>query len=141
MLKRKNSFSFTSYQIIDERDKKIQTIKAKNFLTYYDLIQSCDIGLSTVIVKSKILKNLKFPSLKTKEDYVLWLKLSKKIKIAGFNKVLSKWRKTENSLSSSTFQKLKDGFTVYNKFLEFSVIKSFFSVLNLSINFFRKRYL
>ena len=45
---------------------------------YTDLLKSCDIGLSTVIVKKNILPKNPFPILKTKEDYVLWLKLAKK---------------------------------------------------------------
>ena len=141
MLKKKCDFSFTAYKIIDEKNKKIQIINAKDTLTHKDLIVSCDIGLSTVILKSKILKNCKFPNLKTKEDYVLWLKLSKNIELKGINKILSYWRKTDNSLSSSTFQKIKDAFLVYYKYLHFNIFKSFFLVLNLSINFVKKRYL
>ena len=141
MKKKNSSFSFTSYNIIDQGNNKIQTVKAKNSLIYKNLIDSCDIGLSTVIVKSKILKNYKFPNLKTKEDYVLWLKLSKNYKIEGLNKVLSSWRKVDNSLSSSTFQKIKDAFIVYYKYLNFNLIKSIFLVFNLSINFLKKRYL
>ena len=141
MLKKKYDFSFTAYEIIDKKNKKIQVINAKNTLTHKDLIGSCDIGLSTVILKSKILKNYKFPNLKTKEDYVLWLKLSKNTELKGLNKILSYWRKLDNSLSSSTFQKMKDAFLVYYKYLNFNIPKSVFLVLNLSINFFKKRYL
>ena len=48
----------------------------KNFLRLNDLIKSCDIGLSTVMIKKTHLKTNKFPNLKTKEDFVLWLKTS-----------------------------------------------------------------
>jgi len=141
MLKKKYDFSFTAYKIIDEKNKEIQAIKAKDTLTHKDLIESCDIGLSTVILKSKMLKKYKFPNLKTKEDYVLWLKLSKNIELKGLNKILAYWRKLDNSLSSSTFQKIKNAFLVYYKYLNFNMLKSFFLVLNLSINFVKKRYL
>ena len=141
MLKEKSDFSFTSYQMIDKKNKKLQIIKAKKKLDYNDLIQTCDIGLSSVLLKSKILKKFKFPNIKTKEDYVLWLKLSKNIEMNGLNKILMYWRKLDNSLSSSTFQKLKDAFLVYNKYLKFDIIKSIFLVITLSINFIKKRYL
>ena len=141
MQRKKSDLSFTSYNIIDEKNKKIQTIKAKNKLTHEDLLDSCDIGLSTVILKSKILKIYKFPNLKTKEDYVLWLKLSKNYKIDGLDKILASWRKSNNSLSSSTFQKIKDAFLVYYKYSKFNMIKSIFLVFNLSFNFIKKRYL
>ncbi len=103
---------------------------------------ACDIGLSTVILKSNLLKSNKFSSLKTKEDYLLWLALSKKnIIMLGLDKNLVSWRKTDNSLSESTIQKLKDAFLIYNKHLKFNFIKSIYHVIFLSLNFFRKRYL
>ena len=44
-----------------------------------DLIKSCDIGLSTVIIKKETIDyQTTFPNLKTKEDFVLWLKILKK---------------------------------------------------------------
>ena len=50
-----------------------------------------------------------FPETKTKEDFILWLKILKDHKIGGLDQVLMNWRKLENSLSSSTIQKLRDG--------------------------------
>ena len=50
-------------------------MKIKNELRYQNLIYSCDIGLSTVMIDRKLKNHLKFPNMKTKEDYVLWLKL------------------------------------------------------------------
>ena len=94
------------------------------------------------MLRKKILnKNLKFPKLQTKEDFVLWLNLSKKIPIIGINKTLTKWRKLDNSLSSNTLQKIKDGFKVYNKYMNFNLIKSLFYLLSLSLNFLTKNYL
>ena len=40
-------------------------------------------------------------------------KISKKYKICGIRKILSSWRKLDNSLSSSFFQKIINGFNVY----------------------------
>ena len=51
----------------------------KENLSFNDLIKSCDICLSSVMIKKNILNNNKFSSQKTKEDYYLWLQLSKKI--------------------------------------------------------------
>ena len=103
MKKNNAQISHTSYEIIDKNNKRIGENISKNKLSYNQLLNSCDIGLSTVIVKKKILKNYKFPNISTKEDYVLWLKISKKYEIIGFNKNLCKWRKVQGSLSSSFF--------------------------------------
>ena len=94
------------------------------------------------MMKRNLLNKNKFKNLKTKEDYLLWLILSKKgIKMLGLNQVLFSWRKTQGSLSSSTEQKLKDAFRMYNKHLKFSFLKSIFLTILLSINFIFKRYL
>ena len=132
-------FSHTSYSIINKQNIIISKRYAKDFLSLEDLIKSCDIGLSTVMIKkSHLLKN-KFPSLKTKEDFVLWLKLlSKNVKIYGIDKNLVLWSKIENSLSSSPLQKLVDGFKVYNYYMKFNFLKSFYYLVLLSFNYLKK---
>ena len=133
--------SHTSYEILDFKDKIIGSRKARNFLNYDSLLKSCDIGLSTVILKKNIITNdLEFPNLKTKEDFVLWLKLLKKnYKIMGLDENLLKWRKLKNSLSSSAFQKIIDGFRVYYFHMKYNLIKSIYLLLCLSINYLRKK--
>jgi teichuronic acid biosynthesis glycosyltransferase TuaG len=115
-MKKNNAvFSHTSYRILNEVNVVVGRQIAMNNISYYNLLNSCDIGLSTVVVKKDILLKNFFPNLKTKEDYALWLKISKNNKIYGMKKTLSSWRKLENSLSSSWYQKLIDGFNVYYK--------------------------
>ena len=142
MKKNKIDFSFTDYSIIDKNEKKIKTIKSPKIIKYQNLLLSCDIGLSTVMVNSRLLKKEKFPNLKTKEDYLLWIKLSKKkIKMLGINETLASWRQTNNSLSSSITQKLKDAFLVYSYHLKFNFLKSLILVFLLSVNSLTKKYL
>jgi len=130
----------TSYDIINEQGDKISSRKAKT-LTYKELIKSCDIGLSTVILKKKLLKdNILFPKLKTKEDYVLWLKITKEDqKIFGYDENLLEWRKCKSSLSSSIIRKLVDGYNVYRKYLNLNPAKSFYNLIILSINYLIKK--
>ena len=140
-MKKKNlKFTHTSYEIIDENDRVLGERISRNFRKVNDLIKSCDIGLSTVILKKEIIDNqTKFPNLKTKEDFVLWLKiLQKNILISYLNENLASWRKLDNSLSSSVIQKLKDAFKVYNYHMKFNFIKSFYYMVCLSINFLKK---
>tara|TARA_B100000674_G_C37878452_1_gene933111 strand:+ start:621 stop:1367 length:747 start_codon:yes stop_codon:yes gene_type:complete len=140
-MKKKNlKFTHTSYEIIDKNDKVLGERISRNFEKVDDLIKSCDIGLSTVIIKKEIIDDqTKFPNLKTKEDFVLWLKiLQKNISISYFNETLSSWRKLDNSLSSSVIQKLLDAFKVYNYYMKFNFIKSFYYTICLSINYLKK---
>jgi teichuronic acid biosynthesis glycosyltransferase TuaG len=138
MQKKNINISHTSYKIIDRKGKITGYRKAAAKLNYGNLIKSCDIGLSTVIIKRSFLKSSKFSNLKTKEDYVLWLKLSKKDNFYGLDKPYTEWRNLDNSLSSSTFQKISDAFKVYYFYEKFSMIKSTLMVLRLSFFYFIK---
>ena len=100
---------------------------------------SVDIGLSTIIIKKSLLATNRFPDLKTKEDFVLWLILLKQgNKIYSIAKNLTYWRKSKNSLSSNIYQKIIDGYSVYKDYMKMSTFKSILYLLLLSINSFRK---
>ena len=134
-------FSYTSYDIVDEDSNFIGMRKAPRDINFKKLRNSCDIGLSTVITKKNIYQNDKyqFPSLKTKEDYVLWLKLALNgVKMKGIQQNLASWRKNKDSLSSSTIQKLLDGYKVYRVYLGYGIVRSLFYLTILSINFILK---
>ena len=132
--------SHTSYSIINESRNIIGKRFAKNFFRLSELLKSCDIGTSTVVLhKNLINHNIKFASLSTKEDFVLWLRLLKNnVNIYGLNEDLALWTKSKNSLSSSTFQKIIDGFRVYYTYMNFGFIKSIYYLICLSINFLKK---
>jgi len=132
--------SHTSYSIIDENKNLLGKRIAKNFFKLSELLKSCDIGTSTVIIhKDLINQNVKFASLSTKEDFVLWLKIIKNhVCIYGLNENLTLWTKSKNSLSSSSFQKIIDGFRVYYTYMNFGFIKSVYYLICLSINFIKK---
>lgn len=139
MKKQKVDFSYTNYLIINEEMKILKEIKSPKQVKFKELLFSCDIGLSSVMLKSNVLKICNFSSLKTKEDYLLWLKISKKnYKFYSLNKSLTYWRSLNNSLSSSITQKLLDGYYVYRVHLRQSIFQSFLSLFILSINFLRK---
>ena len=93
-----------------------------------------------MVKKKLILKHKLFPSIKTKEDYILWLKISKSgILFHGIKKVLTNWTDRKNSLSKSSFQKIKDAFKVYYEYEKFNFFNSLFKVIFLSINYLRKK--
>ena len=105
--------SHTEYEIINKKNRLIGYMPIKKNLKYGNLIYSCDIGLSTVMINSKIKSKIKFPIITTKEDFILWLKLSKKFNIYGIQK-FSLWRQNDLSYNYK-IRKLKDAFTVYSK--------------------------
>ena len=100
-------------------------------------IISCErkFGLLIIPLLTKL-----FSKLKTKEDYILWLNITKRgTKLFGLNENLSYCRKVPNSLSSSSVQKIIDGYRVYRYYLNYSVIKSIVCLFILSLNFLLKK--
>ena len=139
MIKKNYNFTHTSYYIIkDSINHKI--IRKSKDLNFKNLINSCNIGLSTVIVNKKLFKNdIFFSNFKTKEDYYLWLKICQQgEKCYYYEEPLTYWRSTHNSLSSSVFQKIKDSFKLYYYF-EKSFFKSIYRIIILVLNFITKK--
>ncbi len=139
---RENNYDFTFCNYIKRFNNKELLVKSyKKKLEFHDLLLDCKIGLSTVILKKKIIKDELFPSLKTKEDYNAWLKLTKDNFFAyNFPETLVTWVYSNNSLSADFIQKLKDGFNVYYKYQKFSLIKSIFFLLLLSFNSLKRKF-
>ena len=125
-----------------KKKKIIGQRKARDLLTINEILKSCDIGLSTVIIEKKVIvkTNTKFPPLVTKEDFVFWLTLFKKeYKFYAYDDNLTNWTDSKNSLSSSTIQKLVDGFKVYNLYMNFNIFKSLYYLTCLSLNYLKKK--
>jgi len=126
-------FSHSNYFIINHASKDIGSFKVPKNISYNQLIKSCDIGLSSVMISKLLIKKNLFSNLKTKEDYLLWIKLIRHLKnFKSINENLIYWRYLRNSLSSSSFQKIDDAFKLYRNHLNFSFLFSIFCTLRLS---------
>tara|TARA_B100000767_G_scaffold269612_1_gene291710 strand:- start:503 stop:1264 length:762 start_codon:yes stop_codon:yes gene_type:complete len=130
-------FSYTAYNILNK--KKFLRKEVPIQIEYKDLLKRCDIGLSTVIINRKLLKLGNFPSLKTQEDFALWLKYARNsVKLMGMNETLATWRNVTNSLSSNKYQKIADAYKVFLLFEKRNIILSIFSVIILTLNKIKK---
>ena len=141
MKKNNLNFSHSNYFIVDKKGTKIGKFKIKKKINYQELLKSCDIGLSTVMIRKSILKNKNvFCKLKTKEDFRLWLQLIKKEKkLYGINRYLVSWRCLKYSLSSSITQRLIDAFRLYYLYEKFNFFTSIFYVIRLSYYAYLKK--
>ena len=139
MKKNNIKISHTSYGIFDIYNNFLSKRIAKD-MDYYDLVKSCDIGLSTVVVERKLINRYPFPDIKTKEDYVVWLKISKNgFMLYGIDQILTRWTSRKKSLSKSIFRKLKDGFKVYNIYEGKNFFESLICLMRLSLNYLKKK--
>ena len=141
LIKEKNlKFIHSSYWIIDENEKITGKLISRD-LDYKNLLQSCDIGLSTVTLTADLAKHNLFPNLSTKEDYICWLKIVKKLGILhGDNKVLVYYRDKKKSLSENLPIKIINAYKVYFFYEKKGYLKSLFYTFRLSLNYIKKLY-
>ena len=132
--KNKIDYIHGSYLIVDENKNFKGYLKGKN-LRYKDLIKSCDIGLSTVMILAEICKQNKFEKISTKEDYVLWLKLSKKQNyLFGDDRIVSIYKSKKKSLSKNLIINFFNAFKVYRNYEKQNIFKTLYFILRLSYN-------
>lgn len=137
----KKGHDFTCCNYRKKFDTKIINVKSKYKIDYQDLLSSCSIGLSTVMLRRKIIDNNLFSKLRTHEDFSAWLKIMRKNRISCFNlnKTLVTWNYDEKSLSSNFFQKIFDAYQVFRLNENFSLIKSLIHLFVLSINSLKRK--
>ena len=141
MKKKGSVFSFSSYDVVNEKKKILRKNQVTKDPDYRILLNSNFIGLSTVMIHNKIYSKISFPHLNTQEDFALWLKLLRNgIKLNHIKKSLSLWRKTKNSLSSKTVNKIYDAFKLYYIYENKNLLSAIFSVIILSYNKLKKKY-
>ena len=131
--KYKIDFIHGSYSIINDDDSFVGKFISKT-INYNQLIKSCDIGTSTVLVKSDLIKKHLFKNISTKEDYVCWLSIIKETKtLFGDSKEVSIYRERKSSLSSGIILKFINAFKVYFIYEKKNLILSILYTINLSI--------
>jgi len=127
-MKQKNcSFSFTSYDMIDENGQSLEKIvKTKQEVSYKSALYKNPIGCLTAIYDAETLGKHYMPNIRKRQDYALWLTLLKKTTGYGLDEVLSSYRATKNSISSNKLSLLKYEWKIYREVEQLPFLKSLF---------------
>ncbi|HDI3253839.1 TPA: glycosyltransferase family 2 protein [Vibrio cholerae] len=139
MIKYGFSLSCTSYQPFERNFflKKIRFVQGG--ISYSDLLRTCDVGCSTVMIDRKFHRHILFPCI-PKEDYALWLELTKSGTNFGCcNDVLTFYRVYDNSVSSNKIKELTRQWNIYRHKERISLIFSIFCILNYIYYGLKKR--
>lgn len=137
----KNKAFFSSY-FAKKNKKIIYEVKLNRDCTYDRLIRENPICCSSVLLHRDIYKNYKFDEkLKTKEDYDLWLRISKKYKFKLVKNSLVDYSIRKNSLSSHHFIKIKNALYIYHTKQSYNILYSLYCVVRLYVYAFKKKYL
>ncbi|MBI9042225.1 glycosyltransferase family 2 protein [Lutibacter sp.] len=125
MIEGRLSFSFTGYSIVNEANEFINIQKAKPLVSYNDLLTNNYIGCLTAMYSVTSLGKVYFPALLKRQDWALWLSITKKgVPAVGIDIPLAYYTKRRNSVSSNKFFLLKYNWIVYRKFENIKLLKS-----------------
>ena len=136
MKKNNFSFSYTDYKTFDERKRKVNN---PSKLNYFHFLRNTSIATSTMMIKRKIIGNIKFTDTKICEDFFFKCKLLKKVGYAFcLKEYLTHYRIRKNSLQSNNFRNLYWIWKINKNYNKLSIIDNFISLMFISINSLRK---
>ena len=126
--------TFTSYVSISEEGKAPKLIKAKERVTYQDLLTNNYIGCLTAMYAVEKLGKIYFPEIKKRQDWAMWLKITKNNNCAyGLQETLGFYTRRKASISSNKLKLFRFNWIVYRKFENISFFKSIFLISILII--------
>jgi len=121
------SFTYSSYDLIDEKNTKIGTFKTKNIINYEEMLKTCSVGCLTAIYDTHKLGKVYMPDILKRQDYGLWLKILKQMDAAqGVLEPLASYRILEKSLSSNKIKASYYQWKIYTKVEKLSFVKSIY---------------
>ncbi len=136
MKKNKFSFTYTDYETFG---KKFRKIKNPSKLNYSEFIKNTSIATSTMMVKRKEVKNIRFTNTKICEDYYFKCKLLKRTEYAHcLNKFLTKYRIRDNSLQNSNLRNFYWIWKINKEFNNLNFFNNFLSLFFITLNSLKK---
>lgn len=134
------SFTYSGYDIIDEKNNVISLFIPKPELTYFDLRRSNQIGCLTAIYDTKKLGKLYMSEIRNRQDWVLWLNILRLIKkTKGLETKLASYRISKTSISRNKLKMIKFHWKVYYNELGYSASKSLFLLFQYLWFYFKKK--
>lgn len=135
------TFACSAYQRFHNVTQRTENVGVPEFIEFNDLLKTNYIGCLTVVLRRDAYTNLKFPKMRKRQDYALWLSL---IKTGGSvkcsNQVLARYRHGHESTTSNKVGSIMNTWKVYREFLELKLSACIFYFLNYLIRgFFRTK--
>lgn len=143
MIQNNAVLSHTAYDIIDITGKSISTYHPyKKEVTYDMLLRKNDIGCLTAIMKVDVIGKLYMPTLKTKQDYALWLDILKRGYVSvPFDEILAYYRIHNGSATSNKIKLIPKHFKFLRQQIGLGNIKSAYYTFTWIWNGLFKYYL
>lgn len=135
MRKNNIAFSFTSYEVIDRHgvpSGKLIDCASKRVFNYKDMLaKKATLGCSTVMLNRLMVGNISMPSIRTGQDYALWLSILKKgLSAHLLPETLTFYRITPGSISSNKLKKAMRQWFIYREIEKISFTMTCFYFLS-----------
>lgn len=136
------SFVCSAYQRFHSVTHRTKNVGVPRLIVFEDLLKTNYIGCLTVILRRVAFDNLRFPEMRKRQDYALWLSL---IRTGGYvhcsNHVLARYRHGHESTTSNKVGSIMSTWKVYREFLKLKFGSSTFYFLNYLVRgFFRTKF-
>lgn len=143
MIKNDYPFTFSDYTPVFQNKnsvKKLIPTKIENKFTFKKFIKNSSINTSTMILKRKNIKNIKFKNLDLMEDYIFKCELMKKTKIPfiKFPKSTAIYRIIHKSRSSEKIKNIYNLWLINKNYNKLNFIENLISLIFISFNSFKK---
>ncbi len=136
MKKHNYDFTYTYYKTIGLKSRKVIPPIKYDFDSF---IKNTSIATSTMMIKRKIAKDVKFTYTSICEDYHFKCKILKKIKFAYcLKKYLMKYRIRENSLQSNNLKNFYWIWKINHSYNKLTLFENLSSLFFISINSIKK---
>lgn len=133
------SFSFASYDLIDEAGNDKGKYQVQGKVNYYDLLKTCNIGCLTAVYDTHSLGKVLMPLILRRQDYGLWLRLLKKTEYAyAISDTLGIYRLRNNSISSNKRRAAMYQWKIYREIEQLNLMKSAYYFFQYAVNGFLK---
>ena len=127
MLKNNYAFTYTAYHKVDENGHYLSAVKIPEQTNYHELLKTCVIGCLTAMYDTELLGKIKFPLIRKRQDFALWLKILKKVPFAyGLDDDLAGYTIRSDSISANKFKAAQYNWHLYRNIEQLSLFKSIY---------------
>lgn len=128
--------TFSFYERINEEGKPLnEIVRCPKKLHYFQLFFCNYVGNLTGIYDVTYFGKINISSIRKRQDWVMWLSLLKKTKIAiPIPESLAYYRVRVNSISASKYDLLKHNFSVYKNYHKLNIVMSILCMIGFLIS-------
>ncbi len=140
MRQKKVAFSFTAYEVISATGAWLSLAPpVPEEMTYEKLLGNSLIGCSTVVLDREDLGDVRFPEMRTRQDFALWCTLLRDgRKAAGLADVLTQYRLSPSGISKNKLKGARQHWRVYREHLGLGLFKATRHFISYAWNASRK---